>query len=585
MFSTFKRLDAITLAVFFAILLLQHSFQLENTNSGRPYENWDEVVNWNTSRVFNPGAGKVRVYDYGSVGSFMQILANTYDKLFDPITQKIPRISYSNNVPESFIDQDIPYKLPLRDGARHDYGHFRGSMDHHSIFVSRKIHLTYCYILIFILAFILVREFSISATPALVALLTFSLSPNFSFQSVQSLPTASAALAVTIALTLTFLGHLRKRLRLFQFALIFFAVSLHTKIDTISFSPLLGLTIAVFLFQKFKDEGLQNTKKAFWSLVLPFVATMVLLKPTLFVKPFGTINIQLQTLLGQTAKPDLMVNLGELYRFFVANFFYLNGHSEYFQKIAIVGSILLIFWTYFKSRSLYALVILGLALAINLSGVLLNSRILYVGRYFIAAQGLYYLIFGLGLTLLLVHHKNQRRSLVIPMLLCLLAGAFALPGYARYFTVVKSSAEYIRQTYLAFDGYDPEHTRNQAIDHIIKNFDPNEGPVLVDQHGYFDLRRLIENKFEIVYIHFNNYKEIIESLSPDKGYPLLFVPGDYSLYDYAWTAEERARYDSYSKEMSKFKTSLEITGPKMELLSGGIVKPKDHVIVKVVTTL
>jgi len=564
------------MSLFLILLAFHYMSQLELTKQGRPYETWDEIATWNTSHVINPGAGKIRVYEYGSIETFQQLLANIYYEHFDSIGKNLPRFVYSNNIPETFTNQRWAYALHTI--IRPDYDHFRGANDRQSIFVSRQIHVTYICILTLILAQVLIHVFSIYSIPALVSLLLIISAPEMAYQSYHSLPSAGSSMAVLLAFVFSSLSIYLDSFIYVALSMFFFAVALHTKIDAVSFAPSLGLGIIIFLRQAFKKKGIQETKKIFSRLCLVFFASLLFLKPGMFFKPFGSVMIQIHELSGFAGKPNVPENIERFFNFFRLNFLSLGDNR--LEMFAILIVFLVMFAAYTISGTRRVGMVYIAAIVINWGAIIFKSSGSQT-RYFISGVTLLYVFVGLGLTFLWIHEKNKKLKW-LPLLISIL-GLFL---FSWRMIAETALANELHESYKIFDGNDPLHSRNKAIDFIIKNFHSSDtsNKILVDLHGYIDIRRLIENNFEVGYINFSNFETVFKNLSKDQKHLVIFVPGTYTADEGwgKWTNEEMNRYDRYLKALSQFKTIYEVKGEPMQLLNPAPPFPNNEILVKVI---
>ena len=130
----------------FALLMLwQASMTLRIAAGDRPYGgpiSWDEIATYNNARVVSgPFRG---TYRYGSLDTFMQMLATQYFLLFDRQGPGRDHFAVSNNNLSSFTSRYAEFDGSLA-GTTFTYSYFRGLDDHRPIFLSREIHLIATY--------------------------------------------------------------------------------------------------------------------------------------------------------------------------------------------------------------------------------------------------------------------------------------------------------------------------------------------------------------------------------------------------------------------------------------------------------
>jgi hypothetical protein len=127
-------------AVFLAFSLLicwQASMALRLAARDKPYEGWDEIATYNNARVVS-GPHVAFSLRYGSLDTFLQILATQYFLLFDPVGPGEDHYAVSNNYLSSFPDRHVEFGGMA---ATFSYAYFRGLDDHQPIFLSRQIHV------------------------------------------------------------------------------------------------------------------------------------------------------------------------------------------------------------------------------------------------------------------------------------------------------------------------------------------------------------------------------------------------------------------------------------------------------------
>jgi hypothetical protein len=141
------------------------------------------------------------------------------------------------------------------------------------------------------------------------------------------------------------------------------------------------------------------------------------------------------------------------------------------------------------------------------------------------------------------------------------------------------------------DGFARGFTRNQIERRAIEAWrsDGYDRTILVDQHGYFDLRMLRLAGMRPVYVNMFNDEEMLRGLDRSVDHLLLLSPGSYATdpswwrpWMTSWTPELERRYDAYRAALAAFPVREEIAGPSQRLLWAGPVAADDHVALAVI---
>jgi hypothetical protein len=141
------------------------------------------------------------------------------------------------------------------------------------------------------------------------------------------------------------------------------------------------------------------------------------------------------------------------------------------------------------------------------------------------------------------------------------------------------------------DGFARGFTRNEIERRAIEAWHNGgyDRTIVVDQHGYFDLRMLRLAGLQPVYINLFNYEEVLGRLDRSVDHLLLLSPGSdatdpnwWSLWQSLWTPETTRRYNAYRARLDAFPMREEIAGPPQRLLWAGPVQPDDHMLLAVI---
>jgi hypothetical protein len=147
------------------------------------------------------------------------------------------------------------------------------------------------------------------------------------------------------------------------------------------------------------------------------------------------------------------------------------------------------------------------------------------------------------------------------------------------------------------DGFAPGFTRNQIERRAIETWRTGgyDRTILVDQHGYFDLRMLRLAGMRPVYVNMFNDEEVLRGLDRASDHLLLLSPGSYAAdpnwwrpwmsprtHGPPWTPEAALRYNTYRARLDASPVREEIAGPPQRLLWAGPVAPDDHMVLAVI---
>jgi hypothetical protein len=239
---------------------------------------------------------------------------------------------------------------------------------------------------------------------------------------------------------------------------------------------------------------------------------------------------------------------------------------------------------------LAALVIPAAALLLLWLYPMLTITILYP-RYYLNGLGALYALTGAVLLMVWRPRTRAGRGCGVAMLALLLVQYVALTSAHRA-AAAQVEAEML---YVGVgerrDGFARGFTRTEIERRAIEAW-RNGGydrTILVDQHGYFDLRMLRLAGMRPVYINMFNNEEELRGLDRSVDHLLLLSPGSYATdqswwrpWLTRWTPETERRYDSYRALLDAFPLREEIAGPPQRLLSAAPVAPDDHMVLAVI---
>jgi len=517
--------------ILFAVLLLAQLVVLDEKRViNYPREEWDEIFAFNISMNLNK-----QPFEYGFVDTYQQILANIYYKTFDSVGRSHSLQSYNN--------MRLLLKNKFGDVANND----RGITDRYSIFLSRKIHLYASMGLLFLLGYYLLYQFGASAFPFLIMILAFVQIPIFQEQVYQSLPNAQVTIIAGWLTVFLFLFITKNKSKYLMYAYLTYLAGLNIKIDILLYLAPIGLLFLIQEYDRFKKSkkkiNIENGLKLIKT-YLPFISIffsvtiwlLVILNPKLFLRPLDFFLIQWHEITLHSSVPvNFNRNFSALINFYKNNFYYFAVLPVFVLLSGLISK-----------KNLLTLCFL---LVIPLLGqwlIATKAEPLYL-RYYMTSMLSIYLVFGAAL-FLLTQSKPKILQILSYVVCAVIAmgilwnSAQSLKGWGRYYADAKP-----------LQGFAPNISRNQAVDQVLKLIKENpqryEKVVLVDQHAFIDVRRLLLNKADYRFMNIDNYQEILSTPS-SKRRLILFCPlgleqlsPDYYRYgDYQNYARTLGRY-------------------------------------------
>jgi hypothetical protein len=579
--------------VFLAFTLLifwQASMTLRLAASDKPYESWDEIATYNNARVVS-GPHMAWSFRYGSFDTFLQILANQYFLLFDPVGPGEDHYAVSNNNLSSFTSRHAEFDGSLL-GTTFGYSYFRGLDDHQPIFLSRRIHLAVAYGLAILIGALALYYLGRDAVPLLLALCCLTANAEVAAQASMALPNAINAVIAFGVTLLGFLAVAERRESCLYTGMALVAIAANMKIDAILLGGVIGLAILVSGCR----AGLAGLARqvllsaGIFALVYAVTNPQVLTAPRFVLSglmpPIGEVS------LGLTAR--ILQNLGVLRRSLDVNLLPWKI-SDMPLGMILIGLVVLVLGTLAimhrrRGADLPALAIPATALLVFWLYPMLTITIFY-GRYYLNGLGALYALIGTGLV-------TAWRLRTLPGRACVLAIlALMLVQYGALMSAHRASAAQVQAEtfYVGLgdrrDGFSRTYSRNEVERRAIEAWRSGayDRTILVDQHGYFDLRMLRLAGMQPIYINLFNNDEVLRRLDRSVDHLLLLSPGSYATdpswwkpWMSSWMPEMARRYDAYRARLDAFPVREEIVGPSQRLLSAGPVAPNDHVVLVVV---
>jgi hypothetical protein len=581
----------------FALLIFwQGSMTLRRAAGDRPYGagiGWDEIATYNGARVVS-GPYVAWTFRYGTLDTFLQILATQYFRLFDPDGPGEDHYAVSNNNLASFTSRHVEFDGSLA-GTTFGYSYFRGLDDHQPIFLARKIHLVVTYGLAMLIGGLTIFYLGLSALLLLLPLCCLTVNTDMAAQAGLALPNA---INTVIAFSVTVLGFLavaERRESCLYIGAALVAIALNMKIDAILLGGVLGLAILV--------SG--------WRAGFAGLGRRVLLSAGIFALVYAVTNPQALAdpgfVLGQINTAGSFVghsplelagtarqNLDVLRLFLEVNLlpWRISDSPAGMIPIGLMALALaasaIVHW---RCRTgLPALAIPGAALLLLWLYPMLTITIFYP-RYYLNGLGALYALIGAALVMAWRLRKPPARCCVLAVLALLLVQYGALMSAHRAAAAQVEAETFDVGIGNRRDVFAGGFTRNQIERRAIEAWRRGgyDRTILVDQHGYFDLRMLRLAGMRPVYVNLFNDEEVLRGLNRASDHLLLLSPGSYATdpswwrpWETSWTPELAQRYDAYRARLDAFPVRDEIAGPPQRLFSAAPVAPDDHVVLAVI---
>jgi hypothetical protein len=216
---------------------------------------------------------------------------------------------------------------------------------------------------------------------------------------------------------------------------------------------------------------------------------------------------------------------------------------------------------------------------------------IFYPRYYLNGLGALYALIGAALVMLWRLRTPAGHGCVLTILSLLLVQYGALVSAHRAAAAqIEAEAFYVGVGDRR-DGFARGFTRTEIEGHAIEAWQSGnyDRTILVDQHGYFDLRMLRLAGMRPVYVNLFNDEEVLRGLDRSVDHLLLFSPGSYATdpswwrpWMTRWTPETARRYHTYRARLDAFPVCEEIAGPPQRLLWTGPVAPDDHMVLAVI---
>jgi hypothetical protein len=581
----------------FALLIFwQASMTLRRASGDRPYGagiSWDEIATYNGARVVS-GPYRDWTFRYGTLDTFIQILATQYFRLFDPVGPGEDHYAFSNNNLMSFTSRHVEFDGSL-DGTAFGYSYFRGLDDHQPIFLARKIHLIATYGLAMLIGGLTIFYLGPNALLLLLPLCCLTVNTDMAAQTGLALPNAINTVIAFSVTALGFFAVAERRESCLYIGAALVAIALNMKIDAILLGGVLGLAILISSWRAgFAGLGRRVLLSGgIFALVYAVTNPQALIEPGLVfaqINAAGSLVGHSPLELAGTARQNLDV----LRLFLEVNLLpwrISDGPAGMtpigLMAIALAASAI-VHWRY--PTGLWALAIPSAALLLLWLYPMLTITILYP-RYYLNGLGALYALIGAALVMAWRLGEPPARCCVLAIL-TLLFTQYGMLMRAHHAAAAQVQADtFDLGISTRRDRFARGFTRNQIERRAIEAW-RNGGydrTILVDQHGYFDLRMLRLAGMRPFYVNLFNIEEVLRGLDQVSDHLLLFSPGSYATdpswwrpWETSWTPEVAHRYDAYRAHLDAFPVRDEIAGPPQRLLSAAPVAPDDHVVLAVI---
>lgn len=545
---------------------------------GAPYEDWDEIMAYNVATPISLTT-RLRNTTYGSVEECKFWIAKFVYERFDPIGRKLSPLRWSNNVMSSYLRPDA-----VLESKSFDFTYARGILDRRPFFIARYITLIGSLLLSAALCSFWLVRFRYDGLFLIAPLLWFVLTDLFSHFAALAYPSAwNALLAITVFVVLMDVIERRRFLGLYV-ASAFAALGANSKIDFLLVGAPIVLT---WLLADFNGGTLfRRWIRPALICVVSFIGVLLLTNPRLLYAAPLVISEQYRLFHSvSSGSVNLGYNWAQLVTAFVADSIGPPWNAAKLHSLSNVTGVgvCLLFpvAVVFSSnlgvrRKLATLAILSL-FYLFLWGVPLFLATIAYDRYFLSGIGV--AMISLGYAGRYFWKGTSRVSRCVGLLIPCACLVF-------YFGRAKELASDAVEAKSQMEaGLDRTVSRNKAVLKMIELINDGRYPkqVVIDQHGYTDIRAFLEHGISVTLINAFNYQREIEKLG-NASAPILglYVPGEGrgpKKWSGTWNDEERSRYDTYLKYLSRFGTIAKFGFKPMLLLDWAPPDSDDAVVV------
>jgi hypothetical protein len=410
-----------------------------------------------------------------------------------------------------------------------------------------------------------------------------------------ALPNALNAVIAFCVTLLSFLAVAERRESCLYISAALVAIAVNMKIDAILLGGVLGLAILLSGWR----AGLAGLGRQALISGGIFALVHAVTNPQVLIDP-GFVLSRLKPLVGDVPlglAATVRQNLGVL-RLFLENNLVPQKISDTPIEMISIGLVALavaILAVVHRQRGadLPALAIPAAALLLLWLYPMLTITIFY-GRYYLNGLGALYALIGAALVTAWRLRTPPGRACVLAILALLLVQYGALMSANRAAAAQAAAGTFYVGVGDRRDGFASGFTRNEIERRAIEEWRSGayDRTILVDQHGYFDLRMLRLAGMRPVYVNLFNDEEVLRGLARSVDHLLLLSPGSYATdpswwrpWETSWTPETARRYDAFRARLGSLPVREEISGPPQRLLSAAPVAPDDHMVLAVVPHL
>jgi hypothetical protein len=576
----------------FLPLILNISTTIPELSRRAPYEDWDEICSYNHTRQM-PWSSFIRVPSYGSLDTFEFMLARTYHQIFDRNAQDLQKSLWTNGVPLSFRDNH--FLLGKRIWASYaaiDYNYARGVCDRSVILTARKIDFALTCLLLGLLISSIIYTLGFPGVTVCIPLTWLVFAPEFRWALVRAIPGAQATILAGAIFFLVLLALVMKSFKPLCLAIALCAVSTNLKADAFMMSGPIFMGCFLLHINSFPAVSLCTCVVRFFGAIGVFLGALIITNLQLISRPIQVIKSQVDLLfaVGSSQRVDLSQN-GKLFlKFLDENIIHLfvSGFApdESWKWVPlsvglIILGLLLAFAGIVSCRIRFNITLTTFVTLGVLWGMPIYRVPILYGRYLLSGLVVFLVAFGFALYLFVLKWRIER---LIPVWGILLLGTFIC--FVNAGPMINSSLT-LQQALNGNLGLDPAVSRNKATLEIwdLLRTGKYDQRVIVDQHGYVDLRFFFDRHIPVAMISAWNFQEVLDglkgSLKPILG---LHVPGAYQ--DKAvpawvghWTSEWESEYDEFHQALASLPRVFNFDGNKMKLLDWSPVLGDDSVFV------
>jgi hypothetical protein len=586
----YGRVLATGLAVVAALYLLSTYWPMvmKSTMINYPYEDWDEIASFNSSRVLSSPESH-RCYRYGSLDVARYIAGSAYYHYFDPVGKTGHVYTYSNNRPESLDD---PY-FAKREGAAKprtvgpDFSYYRGVTEREPIFYARKFYAATVFVAHALAVGLLL--FYWRSQSAVLVLLPLAVYSNIYFFGEAALARGNAFNSICAATIFYLLAAwlIQRKTSALYLACTTVALGVAHKFDFLAY----GLPVAIAGIGGALQEPLR------WRALLriaafcflAFLVPLLVFWPFLAIEPWAELKPQLDTLksIGGGTR-DWATRVGD-FAVFSANAFRMSDQvwSPLMRNVvpfAVMGTIPLLFFTLTQLRlsTRFLLALIAFCAPLHWAYIHANSWSI-VPRYLLTGLLLNVAALAVVLQFWFTGNRWWQRILASLVVIAVFLGALKLHGDRKFMTMIVENS--LRDGRGLWFG----NSRNKAVLAAVDlaKTDGFSPVVLVDQHSYTDIRYLRAQGLDPQLVHALALEERMAKLDRSKSHVIIFAPLEPVPSGYwATVAHEdptmTAAYRKYTEKIRQWQLAKEFGTNQAQFLEYGQIDNDQKVEVRII---